>query len=225
MSTKQKTALIIGGTSGLGWALAGQLASDYQVIVVGRCEPQNLSEMSFYHLDLAARDDLEHAISECIATLPPIDLLVYAAGYYQEGTLHTLSRVDVANMISVGLTAPTLIVQQLLKKQQQLPGVIFITSTSQLTPRKLEPVYTAVKAGLGMLGNSLSLDDMVGKVFVAAPGGMDTPFWQNHDKDIPDLLDPNWVAENILEQYACPFVYRHVRMPRSPRGVEILETR
>src|SRR3989344_3159537 len=112
-------------------------------------------------------------------------------------------------MLHVGLTAPVTILNRILKNQKSLPGFIAITSTSQWTPRLLEPVYTAVKAGLGMFANSLSLDERVGKTMVAAPAGMKTNFWATTDKDISDMLDPEWVADQMLIQWSDSFKYKY----------------
>ena len=101
---------------------------------------------------------------------------------------------------------------------------MFITSSSQYTARELEPSYTMVKSGLGMLGASLSLDSTIGKVLVAAPSGMKTPFWKKN-KDTSEYLDPKWVAEQILDLWVGPFKYRFAKILRSPERVVIEETR
>src|SRR3989338_6779319 len=128
-------------------------------------------------------------------------------------------------MEDIGLLAPALIVQRIIKKQGSLAGFIAITSTSQWTPRLLEPMYTAVKAGLAMLANSLSLDPRIGKVLVAGPAGMATRFWENNPRDMSKMLDPKWVAEQIIQLYADDFEYKFSRIMRDPPRVEIVETR
>lgn len=114
---------------------------------------------------------------------------------------------------------------EVLNHQKYLPGLIAVTSTSQWTPRLREPVYTAVKAGLGMFANSVSLDPAIGKTLVAAPAGMKTPFWKGTDKDTSDMLDPAWVADQILNLYNDDFKYKYARIMRGPSRVEIMEKR
>jgi short-subunit dehydrogenase len=216
--------LIIGGSSGLGLSLAGKLAGDYHVIVTGRRDPKQ-SNIQFMTLDLSTASSLEDRIGQLVQELPDIDLLIYAAGFYQEGTITDLSVDQIHEMLNVGLVAALLITRSLLTKQDNLAGFIAVTSTSQWTPRLLEPVYTAVKAGLGAFANSLSLDPRVKKTLVAGPAGMATRFWEGTDKDTSDMLDPNWVADEVLGLFDDNFSYKYARILRNPARVELQEER
>jgi len=212
-------ALVVGGTSGLGLELALRLKEDFQVTVVGRNSPQILS------LDYIYRD-LSHGVPGAgYLTEKHIDLFIFASGFYQEGTIGQLKHNEIMAMLHVGLTAPVTLLSRILKNQKFLPGFIAITSTSQWIPRKLEPVYTAVKAGLGAFANSVSLDTAVGKTLVAAPAGMKTKFWEKDGRDTSDMLDSQWVAEQILDLYSDDFGYKYARILRGPPRVEIVEER
>jgi NAD(P)-dependent dehydrogenase (short-subunit alcohol dehydrogenase family) len=199
----------------LGYSLAQGLVENHEVYVTGRREPEGMSKINFCALELAT-DTLGRDIAKLLERLPAIDLLVYAAGFYQDGTITDLDVHQIYEMIDVGLVAPILFVRELLERQKTLEGFIAITSTSQWTPRLAEPVYTAAKAGLGAVANSLSLDDRIGKTLVAAPAGMDTPFWAGTDKDTSTMLDPDWVARQIIAEYsdASYQQYKFVRILR-----------
>lgn len=219
-----KTALIIGGTSGLGLELAKKLKTEYQkVIIVGRNDPKE-PFLSFIKIDITKFNEPQEYNRFYFDMLPygSIDLFIYAAGFYQKGTLKKLSGKEIENMITVGLRVPIHILQRILYRRN-LPGFIAITSTSQWTPRADEPVYTAVKAGLGMLAKSVSLDSQIEKVLVVAPAGMKTNFWKKTDKDISTMLDPVWVADQILVQYKDNFKYRFIKILREPPRTEITE--
>lgn len=216
-------ALVIGGSSGLGLALAELLKNKYQVFVTGRKNPRK-SYLHFQYLNLS--EDLIIDVDEMLDRFMPIDILVYSAGFYQDGTLDELSGYDIRIMINVGLVAPSILLSKILKKQGQLSGFIVITSTSQFTPRFREPVYTAVKAGLGMLANSVSLDPRIGKTLVVAPAGMKTNFWKGVDvSEKGILLEPDWVAEQIMDLFQDEFKYKLARILREPPRVEILDER
>jgi NAD(P)-dependent dehydrogenase (short-subunit alcohol dehydrogenase family) len=216
---KTKNALVVGGTSGLGLNLACLLRNDYYVSVTGRKDPE-VEGLDFRHIDLNSRDlskDLDFRLPA-----RKTDLLVYSAGFYQEGLIDELSDEGISEMISVGLTAPALILQRILRRQD-LPGFIAITSTSQTRPRLKEPIYCAVKAGLGMLAHSLSLDSRIGKVLVAAPAGMNTPFWKGADRG-PGMIDPAWVAEQVMDLYKNKdFSYMHAYILRADPAKGILD--
>src|SRR5579871_5068433 len=91
--------LIVGGSSGLGLALAKEFYdhSD-RVIVTGRTKPQ-VDFVEFEKLDLS--EDPAEAISKLIAKLPKIDRLVYSAGFYQFGRVTDLSPQQIQEMINV----------------------------------------------------------------------------------------------------------------------------
>lgn len=219
--------LIIGGTSGLGLSLAQKLTGDYQVHVTGRRDPGD-SSLHFHSLDLKAENGLQDKIDSLVKELPEIDLLIYAAGFFQDGTITELNAEQIEEMLAVGLTGAIYATRQLLLKQNALPEFIAITSTSQWTPRLYEPVYTAVKAGLGAYANSLSLDPRVGKVIVAGPAGMATNFWHDTDQEAHDtskMLSPDWVADEVLRLRETDKAYTFAKILRQPARVEIAETR
>ena len=220
-------AVVIGGTSGLGLEIAKILKSSYEVVITGRKNPDE-KELIFYPFDLDAPLEklVDRSRAVALKALNEIDLLVYAAGFFQEGRIHELSAEDIQRTNNVGLLAPAVLSSQIINIQGSLPGLIAITSTSEWTPRLTEPVYTAVKAGLAMLARSLSLDPRFEKVLVAAPSGMRTKFWVGTDRDTSEMLEPHWVAEQIVEEFEKPgYKFKHMKILRGPARVEISEQR
>ncbi len=225
-------ALIVGGTSGLGLILAKKLSEKYNVIITGR-NSVSVPNLTFVSAEFT---NLPHGLDEIrklIYSGMKFSLVVYAAGFYQEGKIDEISHDQITKMANVGLIAPALLMSLILKEQKELDGFIAITSTSSWTPRLKEPVYTGVKAGLGMLANSLSLDDRIKKTLVAGPAGMKTEFWEGTTKDTSKMLDPEWVADKILDAFRVHFKYSFIKLLRyhSDAGgdtldqVEIVELR
>jgi NAD(P)-dependent dehydrogenase (short-subunit alcohol dehydrogenase family) len=219
--------LIIGGTSGLGLSLAHALKDTYTVYVTGRREFKD-EDIAFLPLDLSQAEGLEERIGAVIKETPKLDLLIYAAGFFQDGTITDVDQEGIEAMLNVGLVAAMYVVRDVLTRQESLPEFVAITSTSQWTPRLREPVYTAVKAGLGAFSNSLALDPRVGKVLVAGPAGMATDFWKDTDPvahDTAQMLDPEWVAEVINDARQEVYQYKFVRILRKPSRIEVAEKR
>lgn len=213
-------ALIVGGSSGLGLELGLLLTKRYHVFITGRKNPQQ-ERLRFIPLEIKSLHRLSYNLDKILTHANPIDTLIYSAGFHQEGTVDDLEDSDITDMINVKLTVPAMLLQKILRKQKRLSGFIVITSTSQWKPRLREPIYAAVNAGLGMLAYSVSLDKRVVKTLIAAPSGMKTDFWKGKKRK-GALLEPRWVAEQILDFYKGIFTYKCIRILREPPRIEIV---
>lgn len=219
------TTLIVGGSSGLGLAMAKEFADNRdKVIVTGRHNPK-VTFVEFKKLDLA-QSKLPPAIESFVAVQPKIDRLIYAAGFYQEGRVTDLSSEQIESMVQVAGTGLIYFVRALLKKQGKLTELITITSTSQWTPRQKEPIYNFAKAGIGHFSNAIAEDGRVEHVLVAAPSGMRTEFWDGVEHAEWDkFLDKEWVAQQIVKARKGKYKYKFIKILREPARVEIAETR
>lgn len=218
------TVLIVGGSSGLGLALAKELHSKGdKVIVTGRTKPQ-VDFVEFKKLDLSK--DPATAVAKLVAQLPKIDRLVYSAGFYQFGRLTDLSPQQIQEMINVSGAGLLYSMREVLGKQGELKELVTITSSSQWTPRKNEPIYNFVKAGIGHFSNSMAEDGRVGKVLVVGPSGMRTEFWDDYKPDDFDkMLDKVWVAKQIVKALPGSYKYKFIKILRLPARVEVAEKR
>jgi NAD(P)-dependent dehydrogenase (short-subunit alcohol dehydrogenase family) len=219
-------ALIIGGTSGLGLALARRWAeAGASVVITGRTAPVVPAEhVSFQKLDLDAAD-LPQKMAALVQDLPEIDVFVYAAGFYQEGRITDLSEKEIETMLNVGGRGMLFGLRALLQKQAELPEFISVTSSSQYVARQLEPVYNFVKAGAGHFAASMAEDGRIAKVLHVAPSGMQTAFWRDKpSKDVSGYLDPKWVAAEIDKLRKKDYRYKYVRVQRDPARIEEVET-
>lgn len=220
----KKNILIVGGTSGIGLQLARHYIDEgHKVCVTGRKRP-DLPGADFQEFDItddtpALAQDADRVVS-CFDT---IHTLVYAAGFLQRGHIDTLDDNDLACMVNVGLMAPMMLVQRLKRRSDWPLKMMFVTSSSQYTPREFEPAYCATKSALGMLGASLVRDQALGKVLVVAPSGIKTAFWDGTDENTDTMLDPAWVSEQIVELSGGAFKYKYARILRDPPRVEVVE--
>lgn len=243
-----KNVLIVGGTSGLGREMALKFFEEgHLVTVVGRGMlhngPFNLDSIPKQKeiirvvggFDLVGNSDrIKDIILDFDYRNSRIDIFVYVAGFYQEKSFGELVGYDIDEMLAVGLRAPAFFLRHIFAFQENLSGFIAITSTSQWTPRAKEPMYTAVKSGLYMMASSVSLDERVGKVLVAAPAGMKTNFFKGKktEEEMKDYLDSKWVADQIVRLYnnsldpdGANYEFRFAKILRNPPRVEIAETR
>lgn len=222
MQIQNKNILVIGGSSGLGFGLAVALDSVNKVIVTGRTDPKR-EGLEFRFLELC-EGSLSKNLDVFIAELPVIDIVIYAAGSYERGSLQEMTDGQLLAMHNIYFLAPTLLLARLLKKQNGLSGFIAVSSISQLIPKATEAVYCGLKAGFGMLARCLSLDSDT-KVLVVSPAR----FGENGSGGARDgcygKLDSAWVIETIFAEYDGNFRYKLVAITRDPAKVEVREVR
>ena len=223
-TTKKPVALIVGGSSGLGLQLAMQLSSTYDVLITGR-KNTGTAHAEFRELSLTGPRPLCVELDNLVYHLPHIDLCIYAAGAHEDGSITDLHDSDMLASVQLNLLAPAMLMQRIVQKQGGLANLIVISSTAQWEPRMRAPLYTAGKAGLAMLTESLSIDARIKKTMLVAPAGMDTPFWEKTGRDTRDMLNPKWVATEIMRAYGAEFRYRFIRVLHVPMRTDIVATR
>lgn len=224
----KKRILIIGGTSGVGLALARYYAQEgHTVCVTGRREPDIAMYPLIEYQQLSISDDvtaLTLDIDIVLSQFKRINTIVYCAGFLQRGHIDALSDAALQSMTNVGLLAPMMLIQRLKNNLDTPLKIMLITSSSQYTPREFEPAYCAVKSGIGMLGASLVRDHDIGKVLVVAPSGINSKFWEGSGEDTSTMLDVDWVASRIVELSSGVFKYKYAKLLRDPARVDIVET-
>jgi uncharacterized oxidoreductase len=189
MQVKDKTALVTGGTDGIGLEIARQLqAKGARVIVCGRREDFLASArnegMDAIHAELSNADgcatflrtlgDLLKASGE-----RPLDILVNNAG--MSGNFGPDDPLDLAltdRSIFLNLHAPMHLIGQLLPGLRTRPeaAIVNVTSGLAIAPRAGGPVYCAAKAGLRSFTQALrhNLRDTSVHVIEALPPVVDT---------------------------------------------------
>lgn len=154
MDVNGKTALVTGGTDGIGLALARALrAKGCRVIICGR-DPARLAAAHVEGMEAIAADLATEAGWDKIVDVVrqwPIDILVNNAGAgatYDIAASVDLDTVD--QCIKLNLTAPIHLITRLIAGLRARPEAMIVNITSGLAiaPNKGSPVYCATKAGL-----------------------------------------------------------------------------
>lgn len=154
MRLSGKTAIVTGGSDGIGREIARQLkAKGAQVIVVGR-DPGRLAETATEGFETIAADlsgpDGVDAVLDAIGDRP-VDLLVNNAGAgatYVVG--EPIDEAAVERCLFLNLHAPIALVTRMLPALLARPEAMVVNVTSGLAvaPSAKSPIYCATKAGL-----------------------------------------------------------------------------
>jgi NAD(P)-dependent dehydrogenase (short-subunit alcohol dehydrogenase family) len=180
-----KSALIIGGTGGIGSAIAnGFVAASCQVVAAGLPFAETGSDLDdrieVVPLDLSDKQ----SIDRLIARLDRLDILVNSAGIIRreaEYEIDTFQRVIDINL--TGTMRMCMACKPLLARRGG--SIVNIASVLSFFGRGLAPAYSASKGGVAQLTKSLAMAWATDKIRVnaVAPGWIATPLTQTLQDD------------------------------------------
>lgn len=214
---KGRRAVVTGGTSGIGLAIARAfLEAGAEVIVTGRSEARGAEALAqlrpcgpahFVAGDAGLEDDaarLEMAVTELMGGL---DTLVCAAGTNrrmppQDLTMDDWTTVIDANLSSVFLSCRALYPQL---KESGDGRIITVGSMMSVLANEASSAYAAAKGGVVQFTRSLAVSwapDGI-RANTILPGWIDTPLTRQARKDIPEL-DARVMARTPLGRWGRP---------------------
>ncbi|GAA4561766.1 SDR family NAD(P)-dependent oxidoreductase [Planotetraspora kaengkrachanensis] len=205
LDLQARRTLITGAGSGIGRALALELASRRGVLALAGRRPGPLAETAelvarcggtahTIIADLADDGEPERVIAETVAALGGLDVLVNNAGNVRAGALEDIDAADINAMIRLNLVAPILAAKAALPHLRAAgarhghAALVGIASASALVGLPYYAAYAATKAGLTRFDEALRRELIGTGVHVATvyPGPVDTPMMASSQAG-PDL--------------------------------------
>jgi meso-butanediol dehydrogenase / (S,S)-butanediol dehydrogenase / diacetyl reductase len=162
---QHKVALVTGGGTGIGAAVARRLAADgYRVTVTGR-RARPIEEIAAEIDGLAVVADTgdpaaaERAVAETVARFGGLDALVCNAGIGGDGSLRDLEPRTWDDVLRVNLTGAFLTARAAIGQLVARRGsMVTVSSAAGLRASADSLAYCASKAGLAMLTQCIALD-------------------------------------------------------------------
>lgn len=225
-----KTALIIGGTSGLGLSLAwGAHNRGIQPTIAGRSVNDPEVGMSFppdaswLELNLANPASVERLGGRRTQRM---DYIFWVAGNFSRQPLSKMSPERIVDMTAVHWSGPIRVLQLLHRHSHTLKHpyhLVTIASTSSWRMRNDESIYCALKAAKAHFTRNFARElarDLPGsKVTLVNPGGIKTNLFSGTDQDISKFMDSSEVAKiiwNEIDQQVTSF--KEVQIMRNEDG-------
>lgn len=219
----EKVALITGGSSGLGYALAELLGKQgYKIIVLAR-NPEKINkavaDLSAKNIaakgiscDTTDENGLKKAFDQIKDEYKQIDYLVLNAGVVTTKLLSEYANpAEIRKDLDIDLWGTILSSYVFLPLLQSGSKILMISSGFGLMGAAGYSMYCAAKAGVIIFGESLRRE-LLNKginVYTACPGDMDTPQFHEEVKNAPawmkketprKLMKTEVVAAKILKQ-------------------------
>lgn len=231
----EATALVTGGSSGIGAATVELLAEHgYRVVAVARDSPAldrlaALSRIRTCAADLTEPGAPTRIRSEVQAMIGTPDLLVCNAGVGWQGPLDSMEAETADEVLRLNLIATVQLVREFLPDMRGRGGHLVLVSSiagSMGVPR--EAVYAASKAGVRALADSLRLElasEGIG-VTVLTPGVVDTgffdrrgsPYQGNRPRPIPASRAARALIRGVRRGSEEVFVPGWLRLPARLQG-------
>ncbi len=182
-----KVALVTGGRSGIGKAIAARLTEEgARVFTAQRGDDDRFEGIAADFTDPAAPAQV---VAEVIARAEKLDVLINNAGMMQEARVEEMTLDDWQKNLTVNLTAPFLMIQAALPHLRKTKGSIVNTGSIEgLGSNPGHAAYCASKAGLHGLTRAVAVDHGAEGIRcnAIAPGWIDTELNLDFIDSMPD---------------------------------------
>ncbi|WP_420369395.1 SDR family NAD(P)-dependent oxidoreductase [Curtobacterium sp. L1-20] len=180
-----KVALVVGATSGIGWAVASALSGAGASVAVAGRRADRLAELAAslsgpvlpVELDVTDADSVEAAVAATVAEFGHLDVLINNAGVMYIGGVLGGDTAEWERMIRTNLLGNMLVVRAALPHLLSARGTIVQTSsTSGRLSTAGSGAYSATKAGVNAFSEALR-QEVTGagvRVVVIEPGYVTT---------------------------------------------------
>lgn len=222
-----KIAIVTGGSSGLGKAIARKLAQEgAEVIITARNERRLLESkeemrkqglrVHAQKMDVGNEDDVKRVVDEVISQHKRIDILVNNAGVGFKGPVDTMETEKFDLMMNTNVRGVFLMTKYVLPhmKSQRSGYIINISSGAGKSGIPNLAVYCASKYAVAGFSEAVAQEarQFDVRVSVVYPGSINTDFHTNFGESLDDatkeiMMQPEDVAETIYHAIVQPLRY------------------
>ncbi|MEO0096234.1 MAG: 3-oxoacyl-[acyl-carrier-protein] reductase [candidate division WOR-3 bacterium] len=207
-----KIALITGGASGIGAAIAKRFIESGAVALIvdidqelGKATTQQLGENAyFYFLNIADEKSVNETVERIMNDFTKLDILINNAGITNDKLLVRMTREDWEKVININLTGTFLMTRAVVKymMKQRFGRIINIASVIGLIGNAGQANYAASKAGIIGFTKSCAKEFASRniKVNAIAPGFIETRMTEN----LPDEIKQAYFKLIPLGRFGKP---------------------
>lgn len=188
-----KTAIIMGGTSGIGLATAKIfLAHDFNCVLVGRSsarfeqiKSELVGSFEFISADVRKVEDCDKIISRAVELFGGVDVLINSAGIYSEGAITSVDEKIFDDIFATNVKGTFFTTRAAVDELIKSCGAIVnVASDAGLRGNYFCAAYSASKGAIVAFTKSLALElaSFPVRVNCVAPGDILTPLTLNQLK-------------------------------------------
>ena len=203
---ENKTVWIIGGTSGIGLAIAQKISSvkDCTVIISGRDTSKvgNIPNVLKMTLDVVSNESFTTAVDYILQNHARVDIILFCAGTYEPMNIDTFNSESALNILNTNLASMVNFIANLPKFYGKCIKVGIVSSVAGYFGMSNSLFYGASKAGLSHLTESLYIELRRYKIDVKliSPGFVRTSLTDKNNFKMPFIISPQKAAQIILKK-------------------------
>src|SRR5919202_6653983 len=192
MRLQDKVAIITGADSGIGKAIARQMAREGAAVTIDYIGPPEDAAQLVRQIegaggkalavqaDVTNVDQVQHLVAQTVQTFGRLDIMVNNAGIEEKHPFLKMPLEVWNRVLAVNLTGPWLgsqLAAQQMVKQGAGGRIINISSVHEDLPMPTNAPYCAAKGGLRMLMRTIAVELAPHQITVnnIGPGAIDTP--------------------------------------------------
>lgn len=206
MSAASRSALVTGGSSGIGLAIGRMLKEEgFELTLASRTAAKveaAAAELGAAAIaaDVSKPEDCARAVEEHVARHGGLDVLVNSAGIGIAGRVEDAQLKHIDRQISINLRGLVLVTQAAIPHLRASRGwIVNLASIAGTEPVPVLPIYAATKAAVISLTRTLSedLDEDGVRSIAICPGFVDTPMAEFSGLPGQEMIQPEDCAEVV----------------------------
>jgi 3-oxoacyl-[acyl-carrier protein] reductase len=199
-----RSALVTGGSRGIGLAIARRLAAGGDRVTVTSRSGEPVAGLATVACDVRDAGSVDEAFAKVEADQGPVEVLVANAGVTHDQLLALMSEDAFTSVVDTNLTGAYRVAKRAVRPMMRLRHgrLIFISSVAGLLGQAGQANYAASKAGLVGLARSLARELASRNITsnVVAPGLVDTDM----TAAMPEKAKAEILARVPLGRFASP---------------------
>lgn len=208
MKLAKKTALITGGSKGIGKAIAQRFIKEGANVIIFDIEKPDY-KAKFYQVDISDKKQIEKAFLQ----IKHLDILVNNAGIYFQASVEKTTKEQLDKITDTNFKGTFLMCKHALPLIKKSKGnIINISSGLGIVPEPESPAYCSTKAAIVMLTKCMAQKYARQGIRVNAilPGPIDTP-----------LLRNAFSSQKELDEYAKMNPMKRIGKPEEVANVAV----
>lgn len=179
MKLDGKVAVISGGASGIGFAIAKRLKSEgVRIYDISKTTSKSEIFEKSFQCDISDDEKVSVVVEEILKKEKNIDLLFCNAGFGIGGLLENAKLSSIANIMNVNLIAHMKMTKLFLKNINENGRIVYTGSLASIIPLPYQACYSASKAGIENFARAIATEVKPKKIKVLTfmPGDINTGF-------------------------------------------------